>query len=292
MLASPLAAQSCDNLVDLDRDGLIACLSEMQSRISDLERQMGNVTGGASALAEAETLTGLLDVAYNRVDSAISRANTAVGRANTAAADADSQVEAFGERVNELNDQYASLDLTIAIENLATDPIIQSLVRSAVQPVPETAIIASRTDCDLLGAGWAAYLPATGRMIVGAGSDYADGYENWVSSITGEPSQLTEYAALSQGGDEESTLTVAQMPAHSHSFTSGYENELSSELRYILAYPVSGDLQLALVNEGGISLGYATRTAVEGGSEPHNNMPPYIALHFCEYVGMGGASGG
>lgn len=80
------------------------------------------------------------------------------------------------------------------------------------------------------------------------------------------------------GGTEAHTLTNEEMPAHRHD--SGNVTELG---------PATGngrlDIPNADMNGGpgwyGVSATSKPTTAV-GGNQPHNNMPPYIALYFCK----------
>ena len=95
---------------------------------------------------------------------------------------------------------------------------------------------------------WERY--GTDRVTVGAGGDYAAG---------------------SVGGEKEHTLTVDEMPSHSHKIDSmswggnGLNNEISHNYNFWVYdrnnnAPISSDyLQAA------------------GGNNPHNNMQPYIA---------------
>ena len=81
------------------------------------------------------------------------------------------------------------------------------------------------------------------------------------------------------GGDEEVTLSTDQMPAHEH--RSGY-----------LWGTVPNDLWLAnAVNKaysdgGGDTFGKTNvesqimKTSIDGGGQPHNNLPPYYTLAY------------
>lgn len=73
------------------------------------------------------------------------------------------------------------------------------------------------------------------------------------------------------GGAEKHQLTTAEMPGHVHSLNHGDEHtsDLPNHGYSVSAY-------------GTMSVGPVAGTAVGG---DHNNMPPYIALHFCKYVG-------
>ena len=69
------------------------------------------------------------------------------------------------------------------------------------------------------------------------------------------------YEAGSTGGEAEHTLTVEEMPAHSHSFTS---------------FTASGS---TTSSTGAARTTKTDTTSTVGGSQPHNNMPPYLAVY-------------
>lgn len=76
-----------------------------------------------------------------------------------------------------------------------------------------------------------------------------------------------EYAAGSAGGEKEHTLTIAEMPSHNHSIMSTDGQSTSQKF-----YPLQ---MLTRIGE------FADKNAVlqTGGSQPHNNMQPYIAAY-------------
>lgn len=76
----------------------------------------------------------------------------------------------------------------------------------------------------------------------------------------------SSYAAGSTGGEANHTLTVDEMPRHSHLFTM----LTSSTALGSFGYPASA-------NATGEGIDKATHNT--GGSQPHNNMPPYLAVY-------------
>lgn len=73
----------------------------------------------------------------------------------------------------------------------------------------------------------------------------------------------TSHAVGSTGGSEEVTLTVEQMPSHTHS---------------VYCVSDSGSYKELYVDSGGQRR--TSGSLSTGGSQPHPNMPPYYALLF------------
>ena len=80
------------------------------------------------------------------------------------------------------------------------------------------------------------------------------------------------YAAGSTGGEAEHTLTVDEMPSHGHKY-----DKLWTEN--------PGNNQLAS-GSAGYSLKFSknTTSGLTGGDEPHNNMPPYLAVYMWKRI--------
>lgn len=68
-----------------------------------------------------------------------------------------------------------------------------------------------------------------------------------------------------QGGEEQHTLTIAEMPEHQHTYI---ESTIAASI-------VLGD-QSGLENDDETP----ALTSAEGGGEPHNNMPPFEETQF------------
>ena len=73
----------------------------------------------------------------------------------------------------------------------------------------------------------------------------------------------SSYALGSTGGEAQHTLTVEEMPSHRHETYRTMTGKSSAEI-YV-------------PSDSGTAHGVDT-TAV-GGSAPHNNMPPYLAVN-------------
>lgn len=98
-------------------------------------------------------------------------------------------------------------------------------------------------------AGWSAFSSAAGRTIVGVGAG----------------SGLTTRTLLETGGAETHALTVAQIPAHSHSIQFN---------KHFAADGGTGDF--------GPGPGNTYNTDSTGGGQAFPLMQPYVALLYCE----------
>ncbi|MBW2675885.1 MAG: hypothetical protein JRD89_21210, partial [Deltaproteobacteria bacterium] len=84
------------------------------------------------------------------------------------------------------------------------------------------------------------------RFIVGAGSSYALG---------------------DTGGEATHTLTIAEMPSHTH--------QIGQDQKYVCATP--GETYVARAGSGTTVY---WNTGATGGGQAHENRPPYYALYF------------
>jgi hypothetical protein len=134
-------------------------------------------------------------------------------------------------------------------ENEALRRENQELVRQLAMGASfKSAVIAFDQPCP---NGWTEFTDAAGRVIIGVGR--------------GEG--LTSRARGDTGGEEKHTLTVNEMPSHSHAIFRPADPSNDDEL---------------FVAGGTIRRSGPLPTERTGGGQPHNNMQPYIALYFCK----------
>ena len=142
------------------------------------------------------------------------------------------------EKQNFLDGQIITADHLNHIE----DGIIDLLM---VYPVGSIYIsVNSTSPASLFGGTWERI---EDRFLLAAGSDYAAG---------------------ATGGEAAHTLTVDEMPAHSHS------------VPYMPGY----DTGTEWVGQNGTAASQTRSTDINGGGAAHNNMPPYLAVYMWKRV--------
>lgn len=115
---------------------------------------------------------------------------------------------------------------------------------------PRGAVMAFNLDsCPV---GWDEFAAAKGRVIVGAGT--SDG--------------LSTRNLGDRGGSETHKLTAAEMPGHTHNH---YTMSSTTD-----RHRCGGDCR------DNFSDRHVEKTTATGGGAPHNNMPPFHTLLYCE----------
>lgn len=86
------------------------------------------------------------------------------------------------------------------------------------------------------------------------------------------------YAAGSTGGEATHKLTDAEMPRHAHNIAKGSKNIDGTGTKF--------ETYDAYQSESSIAEGYywTATTLFAGGSKPHNNMPPYVAMYIWKRI--------
>ena len=150
--------------------------------------------------------------------------------------------------------------------NLSADPsFVKQVTNSFAQRVkvlekttiPTGTVLAfDRTTCP---KGWEEYTKAAGRTIVGASQRSAT---------------KTQRNVGEQGGEEFHKLTVEELPKHDHNIKGAASGKTLAwyETRSVGAVPHE-DLKLK-----------SPYNWSAGGSQAHNNMPPYVVLLYCTKI--------
>lgn len=90
---------------------------------------------------------------------------------------------------------------------------------------------------------------------------------------------LSSYVIGQTGGSETVTLLASEVPSHTHGLSASSSDGVDSS-------PGNSSLAAGIgigayaVPSGGAALAVGS-VAVSGGSQPHNNMMPYLTFNFC-----------
>jgi microcystin-dependent protein len=99
----------------------------------------------------------------------------------------------------------------------------------------------------------------------------------------GQGSGLSSYVMGQTGGEAQVTLLQSQIPAHTHVVSANAGNgDVNNPAGNTWAKPHLGKTPINIYNNtvgSGLSMN-AAAFALAGGSQPHNNMPPYLTLNF------------
>jgi hypothetical protein len=161
---------------------------------------------------------------------------------------------------------------------LYLEPRIREYIISA-GGIPPGAIVASQKECSKLSGTWSTFSEGTGRVMIGAGTEYQAAYEKWDQILPNggvNPISLTKYSLLQKGGEEAHILSLPEMPKHDH-----------SKAPFVFLLKRDGQFTLKVPDETGgePNLHTAGEILPEGDFQPHNNMPPFVALYFCRKEG-------
>lgn len=123
--------------------------------------------------------------------------------------------------------------------------------------------------------GWTPFEEGRGRFLMGAGIPTHSKYRTWRAENIPESAemQLTGRSPMEHGGEETHLLSVPEMPTHTHEFDG----------QSITRGGNHGTGRTLAVGDAANHGEYKPdgENAKVGGSNAHNNLPPYIALYFC-----------
>jgi microcystin-dependent protein len=85
-----------------------------------------------------------------------------------------------------------------------------------------------------------------------------------------------------RGGQEAHTVIMSEMPAHIHPATADVKSGNNTSHNPLNAYPANtGGTKLYSSGSNNMVPMYPQMVSSVGGSQPHENRQPYIALNFC-----------
>jgi len=169
-------------------------------------------------------------------------------------------LEEVREEIGRLPDEDRVRAIAVETAGTADQRLVETEIPGLISStaVPKGAVVAFANGCPT-DAGWQEYAPAKGRFLVAVGTNVdANGTERAFSP------------GIGNDGEYEHTLTTDEMPAHRHGI------DRQGPTRGIEGLPPIG-------TDGAIIDTIEQEMSQPAGKgQPHNNVPPYIALHFCE----------
>lgn len=142
--------------------------------------------------------------------------------------------------------------------------------------LPPGLVVASTRPCDDLeqSSDWSDFTDAAGRVLVGVGETEIEGWRR-------------EFLPTETGGYWAHELTIEEMPQHTHRISTDTNVEVHNGLggseesygitREFIDQPDKRNWTTVLPD-----MLEETGGRLDGSTQPHNNMPPYIALYFCK----------
>ena len=235
-------------------------------------------TGDAAPYSQTVNVTGMTDELLCELFSACPKSATvaereayneafalvASGYAETADGSATFLVDEkpaidIGVRIKSISKANAVSDQTSSDITNAVDAMSNTMWEK-IYPIGSIYISANSTSpAELFGGTWE---QIKDRFLLAAGNTYAAG---------------------STGGEATHTLTVDEMPKHRHSsdsYQSGYSNSIADKSNYCTWV----NRGTSNNNDPGMTQNGPVRTSLVGGSQPHNNMPPYLAVYIWKRV--------
>ena len=155
------------------------------------------------------------------------------------------------------------------------------------QAVPIGLIALWGKPANEIPAGWREYVNLRGKMPIGLDPDYVKKPE--------DSQDYTLNQLLKQGGERSHKLTIAEIPAHKHSYEDtiavadiGWQDaEFFKSAGDFDSYKSTGKALPGAADNNNTLRMFKNREASQvGGDQPHNNMPPYRVVQFIEYVGF------
>ncbi|MEA5461201.1 tail fiber protein [Arcicella sp. LKC2W] len=99
----------------------------------------------------------------------------------------------------------------------------------------------------------------------------------------GQGPGLSSYVIGQQAGEENHTLISTEMPAHNHFMTASGDGptQATAQSASLASQGRTGGTMPAIYANGATTpVQMSSATTIAGGSQPHNNMQPYLAINY------------
>lgn len=143
-----------------------------------------------------------------------------------------------------------------AADHQQINPIIEQRLQELIDKKLSNTILMTTKECSVFGEGWKRYERIGGRfpLATGEGIDAR--------------SERQGFKVGYEGGEYRHVLSVPEMPEHKHAYVDHSHGAHPQKVDH------GSDRAHELEKSG-------RTTGVKGENQPHNNMPPYLALNFC-----------
>jgi|SRR5262245_8576142 len=94
----------------------------------------------------------------------------------------------------------------------------------------------------------------------------------------GQGPGLSPYVLGQNGGEQGHSLTLQEMPSHTHGAATASDTTQMSPQAHYWAPNIAGNLTYASAAAGTLAV---NAVGLSGNSQPHQNMQPSLALNFC-----------
>lgn len=166
----------------------------------------------------------------------------------------------------------------------------------AIGELPENAVVAFASECPE-DQGWVRYEEAAARFIIGAATteELNAGPASFRDGSNEQPLSARPFGK--PNGTEMVRLEMKHMPKHTHGVGTLAIQQSGPHRHEILAardsggsggFEIGGNIFWSsefTKDDGTHSHSLVGESAPAGSNQPHNNMPPYIALYFCKKEG-------
>ncbi|MEM6890662.1 MAG: hypothetical protein AAF636_21390 [Pseudomonadota bacterium] len=157
-------------------------------------------------------------------------------------------------------DSAANIAAAEVVRELRNDGTFEARVLAAAPSLPTGAVIAFNGNA--CPQGWSFFSEAVGRFVMGT----------------------TVEQVGQTGGEAEVALTIAQIPEHRHALP-----QVSSNTQFSPAGRGANTVYFDYRDRTELSISQSIEfsreewgVAATGGSQPHNNIPPFVGLIYCQ----------